>query len=201
MKVLSSPLTTPWCWIACREPNRTVAQLVAHVDRREQLLGRELSTGHAGADHERNLPLALLAIDGLAGLTVVLLVGAVVLEQLDGGLAEPRRPVGEFLGDVAGEVVARDFGQLDGRGLGGGGGRGNGLFVCHDGRAGDPGENPGETGPERLPAAGPVPVRIGETARRDDTSQCLEIAVDKNRPSEPPCFHDRRRRDGGSHAR
>jgi hypothetical protein len=55
-------------------------------------------------------------------ITVVLLVGAVVLEQLDARLAETRGPVDEFLGDVAGQVVAGDLGQLHGSGLGGGGG-------------------------------------------------------------------------------
>ena len=109
-----------------REPDRAVAHLVAQVDRREQLVGRELSARHAGANHERDIALALLPIDGLAGLAVVLLVGAVVLEQLDRGLAEAGSAVGQLLGDVSSQVVAGDLGQFDGGGLGGGTG---GCFV------------------------------------------------------------------------
>jgi len=78
-------------------------------------------------DYVRDLPLSFLAVDGLAGLAVVLPVGAVVLVQLDLRLPESGGPVGEFLGDVAPEIIARGLGDLDGAGLGGGGGR----FVGH----------------------------------------------------------------------
>ena len=44
-----------------------------------------------------------------------------VLEQLNACLAEAGGAIDKFLGDVAGEIVARDFGQFDGTRLGGGG--------------------------------------------------------------------------------
>ncbi len=65
----------------------------------------------------------------LPGLAVVLLVGAVVLKQLDRWLAESGSPVGEFLGYVAAEIIARGLRDLDGGGLGGG----CGSFVGHRG--------------------------------------------------------------------
>ena len=50
------------------------------------------------------LPLAIPAYV-MAFVAIGLLVGAVVLEQLDRRLAEARGPVGELLGDVADEVA------------------------------------------------------------------------------------------------
>ena len=116
--------------LAGREPDRAIAKFIAHVDRRQELVGRELSAGHARADHERDLALALGALAGLAGFAVILLVGAVVLEQLHARLAEARARVGEFLRDVALEVVARGLGDLHGRGFGDGG-RTGWHFVRH----------------------------------------------------------------------
>ena len=84
------------------EPDRAVAHLIAEIDRREQLVGRQLAARHARPDHERDLASAFGAFLGLPLLTVVLLVGAVVLEQLDTRLAESRGPVDEFLGNVSG---------------------------------------------------------------------------------------------------
>ena len=118
-----------------RETDRAVAQLIPHLHGREQLLGGQLAAGHAGTDHERDLPLALLAVGRLlAGLAVVLLVSAVVLEQLDRRLAEARSVVGQFLRDVSHQVVAGDLGQFHGRRLGGGCGRSGGSVVRHDSR-------------------------------------------------------------------
>ena len=106
-----------------REPDRAVAEFVSHVDGRQQLLGGELAAGHAGADHERNLPLALLAVGRLlAGLAVILLVGTVVLEELHAGLAETGHAVDEFLGHVAQQVITRLLRNFDGGKLGGGSG-------------------------------------------------------------------------------
>jgi hypothetical protein len=99
------------------EPDRAVTDLVAEVHRREQLVGRQLAAGHAGADHERDLANALGPLLRLPLLAVVLLVGAVVLEQLDARLAEAGGPVNEFLGDIAGQIVAGDLRQLDGGGF------------------------------------------------------------------------------------
>ena len=104
------------------EPDRAVAHLIAEIDRREQLVGRELAAGNARPDHKRDLTDALGSLLGLPLLTVVLLVRAMVLEQLDARLTESWGAVSQFLGDVAGQIVAGDLRQLHGTGLGGWGG-------------------------------------------------------------------------------
>jgi hypothetical protein len=55
----------------------------------------------------------------------VLLVGAVVLEQLHAPLAEASGTVDELLRDVSLEIAAGDLDVLHGAGLGGGGGGGD----------------------------------------------------------------------------
>ena len=88
--VFSTPCScNPWRLVI---RSVVVAHLVAQVDLGQQLLAGQLAAGNLGADHERvGLGRFALVTDraaGRSGVAVVLLVGAVVLEQLDAGLAE-----------------------------------------------------------------------------------------------------------------
>ena len=100
------------------DAERGVAQLVAEVDLGQQLVGGQLPAGNAGADHEHvrlaGLSLHPIGPGGAAGVAVVLLVGAVELEQLATVLAEVIVLVDELLADHAAKVVAFELDGLQG---------------------------------------------------------------------------------------
>ena len=103
--------------LAGGDPQRGVAHLVAQVELGQQLLAGQLAAGNLGADHERvGLGrLALAALDAAGGprVAIVLLIGAVVLQQLDAGLAEEVVAVAQLLADIAAQVVALDLEDFD----------------------------------------------------------------------------------------
>ena len=111
------------------QPHGAVGQFVSQIDLGQHLGCGELAARNARPHHKRDLAGALGPLLRLALLAVILLVGAMILEQLNTSLAEAGGAVDEFLGNVAGEIVAGDFGQFDGTRLGGGGLR----LVCHAG--------------------------------------------------------------------
>jgi hypothetical protein len=83
------------------------AQFVAQVQLGQQLPAGQLAAGHFGADHHA---VRFSAVPRLARrrplVAVVLLVAAVMLEQLVASLAETLAAVLQFLGDGAAQVVA-----------------------------------------------------------------------------------------------
>ena len=103
--------------LAAGDSQRGVADLVAQVELGQQLLARQLAAGNLRADHERiGLDrLAFAAVDPAGGacIAVVLLIGAVVLEQVDARLAEEVVGIPQFLADRSAQIVALDLGDLD----------------------------------------------------------------------------------------
>ena len=98
-----------------RDAQRGVADLVAQIELGQQLVAGEPAAGDGGADHEAvELGLGRAVDAGFgAALAVVLLVRAVMLEQLRAGLADELVAVEQLLGDRAAEVVACRLGDLD----------------------------------------------------------------------------------------
>ena len=91
--------------LAAGDPQRGVADLVAQIELGQQLIAGQLAAGNLGADHERvglgRLAFVPLGAAGGTRVAVVLLIGAVVLEQLDAGLAEEVVAVVQLLGNLA----------------------------------------------------------------------------------------------------
>ena len=100
--------------LAGGDAERRVADFVAQVELGQQLIAGDAAAGDGCTDHETvELGLAACAIAASFGaaLAVVLLVGAVMLQQVRIVFADKLVAVAQLFGDVAGEVVA---GQLDG---------------------------------------------------------------------------------------
>src|SRR5690606_14977042 len=95
--------------LARGDAERAIADFVAQVEFSEQLLAGQLAAGDGGADHE-HVGLAVSA----AVVSIVLLVGAVVLEELNAALAEEVVAVDKLFGDFAAEIVAGGLEALDG---------------------------------------------------------------------------------------
>jgi hypothetical protein len=107
--------------LASSDSQRRIAHLVAQVELGQQLIARELAAWNGGADHEAvKLGLGRRIAGPRLGptLAVVLLIGAVVLEQLGAGLADVVGAVGHVGGDRAAQVVALGLDRLDRAGLG-----------------------------------------------------------------------------------
>ena len=83
--------------LAGGDAERGVADFVAQIELGQQLIARESAAGDGGADHEAvELGLGRAVDAGFgAALAVVLLVGAVVLQQLRAGLADVVVAVGQ----------------------------------------------------------------------------------------------------------
>ena len=98
------------------DPQRRVADFVAQVELGQQLVAGEPAAGDGRADHEAvELGLGRPVDAGLGTpLAVVLLIRAVVLEQLRAGLADKLVAVAQFLGDRAAKIVACRLGDFDG---------------------------------------------------------------------------------------
>ena len=102
--------------LAAGDAQRGVADFVAQIELGQQLLAGQLAAGNLGADHERvGLGALALVLRAAAGprVAVVLLVGAVMLQQLDAGLAEKVVRVAQLRADIAAQVVALDLEDFD----------------------------------------------------------------------------------------
>ncbi len=96
------------------DPQRSVAVVLAQIQLGEELVGGHFSAGDAGADHE-HVRLALAGSVGvlvLAMVLVVLLIGAVVLEQLGVVFDEVVGVFPQLLGDGAAKLAAPLFEEL-----------------------------------------------------------------------------------------
>ncbi len=95
-----------------RDPQRRVADLVTQVEFRQELVTREPATGDRRADHE----VVKLCLRGAADtcfrpgfgapLAVVLLIGAVVLQELRASLRHVVGRVGQVLRNLPQQIVA-----------------------------------------------------------------------------------------------
>ena len=98
------------------DAERGVADFVAEVELGQQLVAGDAAAGNGGADHEAvELGFGGAAVDAGFGaaFAVVLLVGAVVLEELDAVFADEVVAVDELLGDVAARIIAFYLGNFD----------------------------------------------------------------------------------------
>ena len=98
------------------DPQRGVAHLIAQVQLGEKLIACQPAAGDGGADHEA-VELGLRrTVDTRFGppLAVVLLIRAVMLEQLRASLADKLVAVAQLLGDSAAKIIACCFGNFNG---------------------------------------------------------------------------------------
>ena len=99
------------------DAQRGVADLVAQIELGQQLVAGQLAAGNLGADHEAvDFVAACTAAFGAAagaGVAIVLLIGAVMLQQLGAVLAEMVVAVDQLRADVAAQVVAARLDDLD----------------------------------------------------------------------------------------
>ncbi len=98
------------------DAKRRVADLVAQVEFGEHLVAGESAAGDGGPHHEAvELGLGRAVYPGLGpAFAVVLLIRAVMFDDLSGDFADEVVAVAQFFRDRAAKIVARGFGDFHG---------------------------------------------------------------------------------------
>ena len=99
------------------KPHGAITEFIAQIDFRCKLLGGELSSRNAGANHKADFSQTFRPFSGLSGFAVVLLIGAMIFEKLNTRLSKAWHSVSKFLGNIPFEVVAGDLHCFNGAGL------------------------------------------------------------------------------------
>ena len=97
------------------DPQRAVAILVGKLDMGQKLLARKPAAGHPGADHELVDLLLLHALVAQlhAAIAVVLLIHAVVFQQVGRLGGEVVGRLGQLFGDLSAQVIALSLDLFD----------------------------------------------------------------------------------------
>ena len=99
------------------DAQRGVADFVAQIQFGQKLIARQFAAGNPGADHERigfgRLSFVPLDPSGGARVAVVLLVGAVVFQELDAGFAERIGVAGKLFGNGSAQIVTFELESLN----------------------------------------------------------------------------------------
>ena len=97
-----------------RDLHRRIAQLVAEIELRQHLVGRDPAAGDPAADHHRIGFSAARFLGRQPRVTVVLLVGAVEFQQLNVAFVEVIGRVGHFRVDRSLQEIAFLFDRFQG---------------------------------------------------------------------------------------
>ncbi len=92
--------------LAGRDPQGGIPQFVTQIELGQQLLGRQPSPRNLGADHHAVRFAPPVGPRGRPLVAIVLLVGAVMFQQLDAALAEKGVVVDQFLGNLPPQIMA-----------------------------------------------------------------------------------------------